>query len=124
MNNPGLVLRLPFPPTINHYYERIGDRTFLGKDGTLFRKRVAEACCHLVSEPIKDRVLIKVTLHSKTGRSYDIDNRCKALLDSLTHAAVWNDDSQVDVLIVKRGRPINGGLCVVEISQINSAVEV
>ena len=117
-----LVLKLPFPPTINHYYERNGHRIFLGKAGTLFRQQVAESCCHLVNEPITGRVLVKVTLHNKTGRSYDIDNRCKALLDSLTHAAVWNDDSQVDQLFIQRGRPINGGLCVVEISQINNLI--
>lgn len=113
-----LKLKLPFPPTINHYYERNGSRTFLGEAGTLFRKQVAEICCHFVNGPLKGRVSIHVTLHNKTGRSYDIDNRCKALLDSLTHAAVWHDDSQVDEMIVRRGRPINGGLCEVEIKEI------
>lgn len=113
-----ITLTLPMPPTINHYYGRNGKRTFVKDAGVRFRELVAEYCCHVIDEPISGRLSVSVTLHNGTNCLYDIDNRAKSLLDSLTLAAVWNDDSQVDELILKRGRKINGGMCVVEISQI------
>jgi crossover junction endodeoxyribonuclease RusA len=41
----------------------------------------------------------------------DIDNRVKAALDALTHAGVYDDDSQIDELFVARGDIVKGGRC-------------
>ena len=46
---------------------------------------------------------------------------CKALLDSLTHAGVWEDDSLVDDLRLIRGEVRKPGGCVVEIRLIQEA---
>ena len=45
-------------------------------------------------------------------------NIFKALGDSLTHAGVWDDDSQIDDLRITRGEVIRGGMLDVKIEVI------
>lgn len=120
-----IILKLPLPPTINHYYSskviKKGGRhipmIYVQDSVHLFRKQVVEITCQVVSEQLMGRISINVVIHPKNNRTADIDNYLKGLLDALTKAAVWVDDSQVDKITIQRGRPINGGLCVVEISE-------
>ena len=51
-------------------------------------------------------VVLEMTLFPPDRRKRDIDNTFKSLLDALTHAKVWNDDSQVKK-IVARMLPFN-----------------
>ncbi len=121
-----ITLKLPLPPTINHYYSskviKSGGKyipmVYVQDSVHLFRKQVAEIACQLVSEPLLGRVAINIVVHQKNNRTSDIDNFIKGLLDALTKAAVWVDDSQVDKITIERGRPINGGLCVIEILEV------
>ncbi len=56
---------------------------------------------------------------NKTPR--DIDNHAKAILDSMTHAGVWVDDEQVDILILVRGEIQKHGSAIVEWQEIEAA---
>ena len=56
-----------------------------------------------------------VTLHPPDRRRRDLDNAMKSLLDALEYGGVYADDSQVDHLEIRRGAPVSGGSCVVEI---------
>jgi len=58
-----------------------------------------------------------VTLHPPDRRRRDLDNAMKALLDSLEHAGVYDDDSQIDDLRIVRGGIVPGGACVIEIRE-------
>lgn len=49
------------------------------------------------------RFAVAVVLHFNSKRKCDIDNRIKPLLDALTACGIWGDDSQVDVIAIKRG---------------------
>ena len=40
-----------------------------------------------------------------TGRRRDLDNIQKPVLDALEHAGVYEDDSQIDLLVTRR-RPV------------------
>jgi crossover junction endodeoxyribonuclease RusA len=42
-------------------------------------------------------------------RRRDLDNIQKPVLDALQHARVYQDDSQVDLLVTRRCGPANGG---------------
>jgi crossover junction endodeoxyribonuclease RusA len=44
-----------------------------------------------------------MSVHAPDRRRRDLDNVLKSTLDSLTHAGVWDDDSQIDQLSVERG---------------------
>ncbi len=35
-----IELELPFPPSVNHYYRRVGPRTLISREGRRFRERV------------------------------------------------------------------------------------
>jgi crossover junction endodeoxyribonuclease RusA len=43
------------------------------------------------------------------ARRRDIDNYNKALFDALTHAGIWEDDSQVKRMLVEWGPKVPGG---------------
>jgi crossover junction endodeoxyribonuclease RusA len=55
------------------------------------------------------RLNVVVELQAPTRRKYDLDNRAKALLDSLEHAKIFPDDEQVDSLTLVRGEFVKGG---------------
>ena len=65
------------------------------------------------------RLQMQVTLFPKDRRKQDIDNRIKALWDALTDAGVFDDDEQIDILIVQRGEISKGGGCLVMIDEID-----
>ena len=67
----------------------------------------------------KKRVGVHVTMHAPDKRRRDVDNIFKALGDSLTHAGVWDDDSQIDDLRITRGEVVRGGLLNVMIKVID-----
>ncbi len=65
------------------------------------------------------RLQMQVILYPRDRRKQDIDNRIKALWDALTDAGVFDDDEQIDVLIVQRGEIRKGGGCLVMIDEID-----
>ena len=54
---------------------------------------------------------IAVTLFPPDRRRYDLDNRLKAVLDSLTEARVWEDDRHVKIIHLEEGGIVKGGAC-------------
>jgi crossover junction endodeoxyribonuclease RusA len=60
-------------------------------------------------------VSLSVVLFPPDKRKRDVDNYLKGLLDALTHAEVWTDDSLVDQLAVYRGAVIPGGQVFIKI---------
>lgn len=121
---PPLVLELPFPPSVNHYWRsvRIGKatRTLISVPGREFRHQVEQTVmAERKALRIDSGVAVAVTLHAPDNRRRDLDNfGGKALLDALTHAGVWQDDSQVRRLSMEWGKNIRGGKAVVEIRRL------
>lgn len=64
------------------------------------------------------RVSVHITTHAPDRRRRDLDNINKALLDCLTHAGVYTDDSQIDDLHLVRGHIEKPGFVVVRIEAI------
>lgn len=52
-------------------------------------------------KPTKEPIQVFIRLHFGTKRRQDIDNFNKILLDSLT-GIVWEDDSQIEEMIVSK----------------------
>jgi len=98
-----VIIELPYPPTANTYWRNVGGRVLLSKKGRLYRKAVqALAWAHKWPQYGNQRVSVLITATMPDRRRRDIDNLHKACLDSLTHAGVWDDDSQIDDLHIVR----------------------
>jgi crossover junction endodeoxyribonuclease RusA len=113
-----LRLELPYPPSVNHYWRRVGARTLISRQGRRFRARVIAL---IAARPIRPRagsLDVQVELHPPDGRRRDLDNAMKGLLDSLEHAGVYGDDSQIDHLDIYRRRVVPGGKVIVQITEV------
>lgn len=113
---------LPFPPSANVYWrmdKRFG-RMYPSAKAKKYRKEIQKQMRSVAFGSV--RLQVSMMLHAPTKRKYDIDNRIKVLLDALEFAGVFNDDEQVDKLVVERGRvrPEDDGVLVV-IERIRSA---
>lgn len=106
-----MILRLPFPPSVNTYWRNIKGRTLLSAKGRKYAKDVVDALWqhkakHGAIETFgSSRLRMEITLYPKDNRRRDVDNFAKAVLDSLQKAGVYIDDSQIDDLHIMRGAP-------------------
>lgn len=113
-----LKYRLPWPPSVNHYWRHVvingRPRTLLSKEGREFKQAAVGAVLQQrrgPSAPLSGRLAIAVTLFPPDRRRYDMDNRLKAVLDSLTEARVWEDDRYVKIIHLEEGGIVKGGAC-------------
>ena len=114
-----IVLYVPFPPTINSYYKmtQAGQR-YLDKSVRVFRQKVADTVNEQAPGLCLDcGLFMEVYLFMPDRRKRDVDNYMKGLLDALTEAGLWEDDSQVHQLHIYRGEVIKGGLVRIELSE-------
>ncbi len=95
MEKTGLRLRLPYPPSVNHYWRRVGAKTLISKEGRLFRQEVVRMVAPLEMPAMKGPVRVQILACRPDKRRRDIDNILKSLLDALAHAGVYEDDSQI-----------------------------
>jgi len=103
MDDKAVVLRLPWPPSMNHYWRRVGNRTLISREGRRYREAVVMVCRMQRVERIEGRLAVQVVAYPPDRRRRDLDNLQKALLDALEHAGVYDDDSQIDRLLIERG---------------------
>lgn len=100
---------IPYPPSVNTYWGFKGHRRFLTPKANEFKKLVAQIVSLHKINLGTSRIQIEITLHPTDKRIRDIDNSIKSCLDALVQASAFADDSQVDVLLVQRGKIIKGG---------------
>ena len=115
MDRGPVVMTLPWPPTVNTYWRSVGGRVLISKNGREYRQAVAElAAAEDWPKFGAQRVSVRIEAWMPDKRRRDLDNLLKSLLDSLTHAGVLDDDSQIDWLAIWRA-PLIGGMCKVEV---------
>ena len=120
MKNKIIELDLPYPPSVNHYWGQMGNRRFVGKAGVLFRQEVKIIALKRTQSLYNERLSVKVYLHPPDKRKRDIDNVLKSLFDAMEHAGVYENDSQIDELYIKRCEVVKGGACKVVLEAISS----
>lgn len=91
------------PPTMNTYYRNYRGQMLLSKTGREYKQSIARSLSTISGRAFGDsRVQIEVRIHSKNMRKFDLDNRTKALFDSLQYARIIDDDEQIDFYSVRR----------------------
>ncbi len=106
-----MKLALPYPPSINHYWRHYRGRTVISREGRRFREDVsallkpsAERGGNGPRKPPADgRIALCMDAFPPDRRRRDLDNIQKPVLDALEHAGLYLDDSQIDLLITRRG---------------------
>lgn len=116
-----IILTLPYPPTVNHYWGQLGSRKFLGKKGKEFREAVFICSLNARKGRLNARLHMEVYLYPPDNRKRDVDNVLKPLLDALEHAGVYENDSQIDKLCITRMEVTKGGSCGVKITELNAS---
>lgn len=111
------VFELPFPPSVNHYYRRVGWRTLISREGRRYRTEVVARLAAIGMQPLHGRLAVHVLLCPRDRRRFDLDNAQKALLDALQHGGAYRDDAQIDRLQIERGPIVAGGRVVVTIAE-------
>lgn len=102
--------RLPMPPSVNACYRAVNGRTILSKGYRAWREKATEAAQAVSYDRAGDRpVSVFIRLYADSRRRYDIDNRTKPVLDLLELLEVFDDDSQVERLHVRKHQPLGTG---------------
>ena len=125
MIDKDIVLHLPWPPTVNSYYKitKYGQR-YLDKKVRPFRELVAESLSEQVPGlALDDRLFLEVYLFPPDRRKRDLDNYMKGLLDAVTQAEMWVDDSLIDQLHIFRGETVDEGAVVISISDAGPTIK-
>ncbi|KAA1258115.1 Crossover junction endodeoxyribonuclease RusA [Rubripirellula obstinata] len=97
-----LKLKLPYPPTINHYWRHVGQRVLISKKGREYRAAVSVYLRNKRIETLEGPLSVDIELHMPDRRRRDIDNVLKAMLDSLQWGGAFLDDSQVMRLAIEK----------------------
>ena len=114
-----MPLTLPYPPSVNHYWRRVGLHTLISREGRTFRRNV----CALLGgggmrkPPSGGRIALAMDAFPPDRRRRDLDNLHKPVLDALEHAGIYADDSQIDLLVTRRREMVPGGSLLVTIEE-------
>lgn len=103
---------MDYPPSVNHYYNRTRwGGLMISRRGKEYR----EKACELLKEhsgffSTSKKLHVEILASFPDRRKRDLDNILKCLLDSITHAGVWNDDSLLTKISIENtGEIIKGG---------------
>ncbi|OPZ07268.1 MAG: Crossover junction endodeoxyribonuclease RusA [Alphaproteobacteria bacterium ADurb.BinA280] len=121
-----MQIDLPWPPSVNHYWRhlsrgKLAGRTLISEQGREYRDEVAHAVLSQIGNrtlPLNGRLKVWIRAYPPDRRRRDIDNLPKAIFDSLTHARVWPDDSNIDWMLIERCEVCSGGRISIAISKI------
>jgi len=111
---PAVHLVLPWPPSVNTYWRHPGGgKHLISEQGRFYRAAVLEAVfvagyARLGSAPVS----VAILANQPDKRRRDLDNLLKAPLDALSHARVWDDDSQIQELSIRWGTGTKGTLAI------------
>lgn len=125
-----IQLNLPFPVSTNQYWRsafgrnnktgKLTPRTLLSAKAKAYKKTVSQlVMLNRANQLLTGRLSVQVRLFPPDRSKRDIDNfGTKSLLDSLTSAGVYLDDSQIDELNITRETISSGGFVNVTIKEI------
>lgn len=117
------ILTLPWPPSVNAMWRSVRGRNILSEKGREYRANGLWVLQGIQATtrpawPFTGRLSVAITVCPPDKRRRDLDNIPKAVLDLLTHAGVYGDDSQIDRLLIVRGPVQTGGRIEVEVSTL------
>ncbi|MFA7235766.1 MAG: RusA family crossover junction endodeoxyribonuclease [Phycisphaeraceae bacterium] len=105
-----MMMTLPYPPSVNHYWRHYRGHVVISREGRTFRENVrallaapGRAGNGPRKPPSGGRIALCMDAFPPDRRRRDLDNIQKPVLDALEHAEMYEDDSQIDLLLTRRG---------------------
>lgn len=107
-------MRLPFPPSLNHYWRKDRNGMHISEEGKRYLSQVrqlallngrgdTEYSLKVHRQPeLKQRLKVRAVFFCPDNMKRDLDNLFKVIFDCLTKAGVWQDDSQVFEIKAKK----------------------
>ena len=95
---------------MNTDWRNFRGNTVLSQAGREFKTAVSECVIeqNIPKFGIK-RLEVTLWLYPRSKVVTDLDNRLKAVLDGLEEAGVYDNDGQIDILMIQRGEIRKGG---------------
>ena len=121
-------LELPWPPSMNSYWRAVPRGkiavNILSAPGRVYREKAVSAAkdAERPEGTLTDRLGVCLILRPPDKRRRDVDNFVKPVLDALTHAQVYEDDYQIDRLMVVRSQKVPKGSVTVKLYPANLLV--
>ncbi len=112
-----LVLELPWPPSVNHYWRHFRGRVVISQEGVRFRSAVKWIVLAKCRAPLTGRLAVTVHAYPPDRRERDLDNLLKATQDALCHGGAFVSDSQIDWLLIERHEVVPNGKIIVWIDE-------
>lgn len=106
-----IELTMPWPPSVNTYWRTFQNRMIISADGRAYRKAVADqVLVQRGAKHLAGKLVVEIEAWRPDNRRRDLDNLLKAVLDGLTHAGVWDDDSNIVDLRIYWAENVGGML--------------
>lgn len=102
--SPSFCATLPYPPSVNRIWRRVGNKTLLSADGRQYHERVESMVALLLTRnavpPAPHAVRLSFVLPDRRKR--DLDNVLKAILDPVYRAFRLDDSVITRIEATKR----------------------
>lgn len=112
-----LEFQLPYPPSVNMYWRRVGAKTLVSEEGRRYRKNIMATMRLRRFTALKGHLEIEIDMHPPDNRRRDVDNVLKALLDGLAKGGAYADDSQIVRLVITKRKLVKSGAIVARIRE-------
>lgn len=112
------MLSLPWPPSANRYWRHTGNRVLVSREAKDYKSTIATLALFWRKPKLLGRLCVHIKAFPPDRRARDIDNLAKIVLDSLQDAALFENDSQVDKIIIERMNIVEGGELLVNLNEI------
>lgn len=91
-----IKLTVGWPPTVNTYWRTFNGRMIISADGRKYRKAIIEQLfVERMAKHLSGSLRVTIEALRPDERRRDLDNLLKSTLDALSHAGLYEDDSQI-----------------------------
>lgn len=100
-----ISFELPWPPSVNRYYRHVGPRVLISREGRRYRMMCVSRLGGVFPK-LEGKVKLAGEFYPPDARKRDLDNVLKCMIDSLVHAGLMRDDSQIKHIDVQMMSPV------------------
>jgi len=90
-----ILIEMPWPPSVNHYYRRVGNRILISREGQKYRTEICEILSYLHVRPLDGELAMTIYAYPPDKRRRNLDNIQKSLRDAMQHGGAYHDESQI-----------------------------